>query len=229
LLATGFTGILFGLLPAFTASRDDFGAALKESGARSGSSLGQNKARSILVVTEVALSLVLLAGAALLLRTFMALRAVHPGFDGHNVLTMEMSLAEARFGKTIAVAQLARDAERRVESLPGVEALALTSSFPLDPQILYTPVIVEGRPLGKDQHHGWPDLRIVSARYFEVFRVPLRHGRTFTQQDDGRAPGVVLVNETMARQLWPKEDPWGSTSSSSKAKGPNMKSLHVRL
>lgn len=129
---------------AFRASRDDFGAALKESGARSGTSLGQSKARSILVVTEVALSLVLLAGAALLLRTFMALRAVHPGFDGHNVLTMEMSLAEARFGKTIAVAQLARDAERRVESLPGIEALAVTSSFPLDPQILYTPLIVEG-------------------------------------------------------------------------------------
>jgi predicted permease len=153
LLATTFTGILFGLLPALTASRDDFGAALKESGARSGSSLGQSKARSILVVTEVALSLVLLAGAALLIRTFTALRAVQPGFDGHNVLTMEMSLAESRFEKTAAVAQLARDAERRVESLPGVEALATTSSFPLDPQAFYQGVIVEGRPLGKDQYH----------------------------------------------------------------------------
>jgi len=164
LLATMFTGILFGLLPAFTASRDDFAAALKESGTRSGSSLSQSKARSILVVTEVALSLVLLAGAALLMRTFMALRAVHPGFDAHNVLSMEMSLAEARFGKTTAVAQLVRDAERRVESLPGVEALATTSSFPLDPQVLYTPVIIEGRPLGKDQYHGFPDLRVVSSR-----------------------------------------------------------------
>jgi putative ABC transport system permease protein len=86
LLVTTSTGILFGLLPALTASRDDFGAALKESGARSGSGAGQSKARSILVVTEMALSLVLLAGAALLIRTFMALRAVDPGFDGHNVL-----------------------------------------------------------------------------------------------------------------------------------------------
>jgi predicted permease len=209
LLATGFTGILFGLLPAFTASRDDFGAALKESSARSGSSLGQSKVRSILVVTEVALSLVLLAGAALLMRTFMALRAVHPGFDGHNVLTMEMSLAEARFGKTIAVAQLARDAERRVESLPGVEAFAATSSFPLDPQIFYQGVIVEGRPLGKNLSHGMADLWIVSARYFEVFRIPLRQGRMFSQQDDGRSPGVVLVNEAMARQFWPKGNPVG--------------------
>jgi putative ABC transport system permease protein len=209
LLATTFTGILFGLLPALTASRDDFGTALKESGARSGASLGQSKARSILVVTEVALSLVLLAGAALLLRTFMALRAVHPGFDGHNVLTLEMSLAESRFEKTTAVAQLVRDAEQRVESLPGVEALATTSSFPLDPQVFPNPVIIEGRPLGKDQYHGWADLRIVSARYFEVFRIPLRQGRMFTQQDDGRAPGVVTVNEAMARQFWPKGNPVG--------------------
>jgi predicted permease len=220
LLAATFTGILFGLLPALTASRDDFGAALKESGARSGSSLGQGKARSILVVTEVALSLVLLAGAALLRRTFMALRTVHPGFDGHNVLTMEMSLAESRFEKTTAVAQLVRDAERRVESLPGVEALATTSSFPLDPQIFYVPVIIEGHPLGKDQNHGWAEIRIVSARYFEVFRIPLRQGRMFTEQDDGRAPGVVLVNEAMARQFWRKGDPVGKRITLFKGFGP---------
>jgi predicted permease len=133
---------------------------------------------------------------------------------------MEMSLAETRFGKTIAVAQLARDAERRVESLPGVEALAATSSFPLDPQILYTPLIVEGRPLGKDQYHGWPDLRIVSARYFQIFRIPLRQGRMFTERDDGRAPGVVLVNETMARQLWPKGNPVGERITLFKGEGP---------
>jgi predicted permease len=155
----------------------------------------------------VALSLVLLAGAALTIRTFMALRAVHPGFDAHNVLTMETSLAEARFEKTTAVAQLVRNAERRVESLPGVEALATTCSFPLEPQPSYAPVIIEGRPLGKDQYHGWADLRMVSARYFEVFRIPLRQGRMFTDHDDGRAPGVVLVNEAMARQFWPKGDP----------------------
>jgi predicted permease len=220
LLAATFTGILFGLLPAYTASRDDFGAALKESGARSGSSLAQNKARSILVVTEVALSLVLLAGAALLIHTFMALRAVHPGFDAHNVLTMEMSLAESRFDKTTAITQLVRNAQRRVESLPGVEALASTSAFPLEPQPLYTPVIIEGRPLGKDQNHGLADLRLVSTRYFEVFRIPLRQGRMFTQQDDGRAPGVVLVNETMARQFWPKGDPVGERVTLFKGEGP---------
>jgi len=105
LLATAFGGILFGLLPACATLREDFGAALKEGSARSGSGAGQSRARSILVAAEMALSLVLLAGAALLIRTFIALRAVDPGFDGHNVLSLEMSLAEPHFDKTMAVAQ----------------------------------------------------------------------------------------------------------------------------
>ena len=220
LLVTTSTGILFGLLPALTASRDDFGAALKESGARSGSGAGQSKARSILVVTEMALSLVLLAGAALLIRTFMALRAVDPGFDGHNVLTLEMSLAEPRFEKTTAVAQLVRDAERRVESVPGVDALAITDSLPLEPNPWWSPIIIEGRPLTNSRYHGWADVRVVSARYFEVFRIPLRRGRMFTERDDGRAPGIALINEVMAMQLWPNSDPVGERITVNKGRGP---------
>jgi predicted permease len=116
LLISVLTGIVFGLIPAFSASHDDVYATLKGSGARSGASFGQNKARSVLVVMEMALSLVLLVGAALLIRTFMVLRTVDPGFDAHNVLTMEMSVSEPRFEKMAAVAQLVREAERRVES-----------------------------------------------------------------------------------------------------------------
>ena len=220
LLVTTSTGILFGLLPALTASRDDFGAALKESGARSGSGAGQSKARSILVVTEMALSLVLLAGAALLIRTFMALRAVDPGFDGHNVLTLEMSLAEPRLEKTTAVAQLVRDAERRVESVAGVDALAITDSLPLEPNPWWSPIIIEGRPLTNSRYHGWADVRVVSARYFEVFRTPLRRGRMFSEQDDGRAPGIALINEVMAKQLWPNSDPVGERITVNKGRGP---------
>jgi predicted permease len=209
LLAAASTGVLFGLLPAVTASRDDFGAALKESGARSGAGLGQSKTRSTLVVVEVSLSLILLAGAALLIRTLMALRAVDPGFDAHNVLTLEMSLAEPRFDKTLAVAQLVRNARDRVESIPGVEALSITDSLPLDPSPNASAFIIEGRPLGKDRYHGGTDIRDVSTRYFEVFRIPLLRGRMFTERDDGRAPGVVLINETMAKQFWPKGDAVG--------------------
>jgi predicted permease len=118
------TGILFGLIPAFNVSRADLNLTLKESGQRSGGGLRQNKARSILVISEVALALVLLMGATLLIRTFIALRGVNPGFDTHNVLTIEMSLTGRRFETTAEVNQLVREAERRVTSIPGVSSLA---------------------------------------------------------------------------------------------------------
>ena len=210
LLAAAFTGIFFGLLPAVTASRDDCGAVLKDSGARSGSGRVQSKARSTLVVVEVSLSLILLAGAALLIRTIMALRTVDPGFDAHNVLTMEMSLAEPRFGKTAAVAQLVRNARRRVESIPGVQALALTDSLPLDPSANAAAFIIEGRPHTKNRFEWGADVRDVSPRYFEVFRIPLLRGRMFTERDDGRGLGVVLINETTAKRFWPNSDPLGA-------------------
>ena len=186
---------------------------------RSGTGRRQNKARSILVVTEMALALALLVGAALLIRTLRALRAVDPGFDAHNVLTMEMSLNGARFQKTAAVAQLIREAQRRVESLPGVVALAATYWLPLDRLdrgIGGGPFEIEGRPndeYGASAHY-------VSPRYFEVFRIPLLRGRAFTDRDDALAPGIVLINQTLAHGgsggirwssslLWPHGKPVG--------------------
>ena len=125
-----FTGILFGLIPAINASRIDLNITLKESGSRSGSGFRQNKARAILVVTEMALALILLVGSALLIRTYIALRNVQPGFDHHNILTMNMSLNDARYQKTAGVALLVRDGVERIESLPGVESAATTCSLP---------------------------------------------------------------------------------------------------
>lgn len=203
MLTATVTGILFGLIPAFSASHDDVNAALKESGARSGSGRGQNKTRSILVVAEIALALVLVAGAALLMRTFVALRAVEPGFETHNVLTFEMSINQPRFDHTTAVARLLRDAQSRVVGLPGVEVLAATRSLPLDPNPDYEPINIEGRPPAKDRYQNWAAARQVSVHYFEVFRIPLLQGRLFTERDDERAPRVVVINETMAKAFWP--------------------------
>jgi predicted permease len=158
---------------------------------------------------EMALALVLLAGAALLIRTFIVLRTVNPGFDAHNVLTMEMSLNEARFAKTAAVAQLVRDAQQRVESIPGVETLAATAiSLPLE-GAGFLGFIIEGRPLTSDRIHGGSGLSIVSWHYFEAFKIPLRRGRMLTERDDSSAGPVMLINEAMARQFWPKGDPIG--------------------
>jgi putative ABC transport system permease protein len=226
LLISVLIGVVFGLLPAFTASREDVSAALKESGNRSGSSLGQSKARSILVITEVALSLVLLTGAALLTRTFVALRTIDPGFDSHNVLTMEMSLNEPRFAKTAAVAQLVRDAERRVESLPGVTVLATTTGLPLEPKF-WQPFNIEGRPLAKDRYHGIAEIHGVSPGYFEVFRIRLVRGRSFTDHDDGRASGVALISESMAKGFWQKGNPVGEHIALAHFKGRSVQIIGV--
>jgi predicted permease len=202
LLTTVVTSIVFGLIPALSVSRRDVHAGLKESDARSGTGLGRKKTRSILVVLEMALSLILLSGAALLMRTFVALKGVNPGFETRNILTCEMSLNQARFDQASPVAQLVRDAQSRVEALSGVEALAVTRELPLDQARDLGAIQIEGRP-AKGANQDWVDFREVSARYFDVFGIPLLQGRLFTARDTEKAPRVAVINETMARKLWP--------------------------
>jgi predicted permease len=161
------TGVLFGLIPALSASRPVLASTLKESTSRSGTSLRQNKARGLLVVTEMALALVLLIGAALLIRTYIALRTVNPGFDAHNVLTMETSLTGSRYEHTTGLTQLTRDAVERIESLPGVTAASITCSLPLEPSF-GLPFTIEGRALAKGPYHGggsWRYSSPVSSRF----------------------------------------------------------------
>jgi putative ABC transport system permease protein len=221
LLVSLGTGILFGLIPAFNASHADLGLTLKESGSRSGSGLSQNKARATLIVTEVALALVLLVGAALLIRTFAALRGVNPGFSTDKILTMEMSLTGTRFDTAAAVNQLVRDSQRRVESLPGVVAFASTCCLPLEGGF-GLPFIIEGRPLTDGPAHGGAGYRPLSPRYFEVFKIPLLRGRMFTDHDDAGAELVVLINEGMAKKYWQDANPVGQRITIGKGVGPEF-------
>ncbi|MGB6481969.1 MAG: ABC transporter permease [Candidatus Acidiferrales bacterium] len=221
LLISVVTGILFGLIPALGASRADLSVTLRESGSRSGSGLRQNKARSLLVVTEMALALILLVGAALLIRTFAALRNVNPGFSTHNVLTMNMSVTGSRFQKTAGVAQLVEDARRRVEAVPGVEAMATTCCLPLEGG-LGLPFSIEGKPHTNGPNDGGAGYDIVSPEYFSVFRIPLLRGRMFTIHDDAGAPGVVLVSEAMAKRYWSKGDAVGARITIGKGVGPEF-------
>jgi len=217
-----FTGILFGLIPAFSASRTDLNMTLKESSSRSGSGFRQNKARSILVVTEIALALVLLIGAALLIRTFLAMRTVDPGFDSHNVITMQMSLTGSRFDKTLGVAQMEREAEQRVGSIPGVESVAASCSLPLQ-GALGLPFDIEGRPAtGNNQNQNGAEWVNISPQLFQTFHIPLLRGREFTDLDDGSAPGVVIINESFAKQYWPKGNPIGERITIGKGMGPDF-------
>lgn len=215
------TGILFGLIPALGASSADLSATLKESSSRSGTGFRQNKARSLLVVTEMALALILLIGAALLIRTFVALRSVDPGFDAHNVLTMQMSLTGPRFEKTAGVARMVRDSLQRIKSVPGVEAAAATCCLPLEGGF-GLPFIISGRPLADRPSHGgggwWP----VSEGYFEVFKIPILRGRGFNDRDTASSPRVVIVNQAMAREFWPKGDPLNDQLIIGKGVGPEF-------
>jgi putative ABC transport system permease protein len=215
------TGILFGLFPAIGASRPDLNSTLKDSSNRSGTGFRQNKARSLLVISEVSLALILLIGAALLIRTFVALRSVDPGFNPHNVLTMYMSLTGDRFEKTAGVAQLARLGRERINAIPGVEASASTCCLPLEGGF-GLPFIVVGRPLGKEQQTGGAGWMSTSPGYFDVFRIPILRGRDFTDNDTASAPGVVLINQAMAKQYWPKDNPVGQQIIIGKGVGPQF-------
>ncbi len=200
------TGILFGLIPALESSRPDLSATLKESGGRGGTSFRHNKTRTVLVVTEVALAVVLLAGSALLIRTSLALAAVKPGFDATNVLTMRTSMNSPQFATSAGADRMLHEGIERLRALPGVEMASATCCVPLEGGY-GLPFIVMGRPLTDGPFHGGGGWNTVSPGYFEVFRIPLLAGRTFTDRDDGASAPVVIINQAMAKRTWPKSDP----------------------
>ena len=215
------TGILFGLFPAFSASRTDLNSTLKESSSRSGTGFRQSKARSLLVISEVSLALVLLVGSALLIRTFIALRAVAPGFESHNILTLEMSLTGDRFQKTAGVAQLSREGRDRLNAIPGVEISASTCCLPIEGEF-GLPFTIVGRPPVKGNDTPGGGWMSASPGYFSLFKIPILRGRDFAESDTGSAPGVVLINEAMAKQFWPKENPVGQQIVIGKEVGPDF-------
>lgn len=200
------TGILFGLFPAISTSRINLANALKESSSQAGVGLRTGKVRSVLVIGEVALALVLVVGASLLIRTFMKLQAVDPGFDTHNVLTMAMSLSGERFQRTAGVAQIVRDGTERLLNVPGVSTAAAACCLPLQGGF-GLPFDIVGRPKGNDPNSGGAGYLPISWSYFDAFKVPIVRGRSFTEHDDGSAPGVVIINEAMAKKFWPNGDP----------------------
>jgi putative ABC transport system permease protein len=202
------TSLLFGLLPALQVSRTDLVSVLKEAGGRTGASLRQTRTRGVLVALEVGLATILLCGAVLLIRSFVALHGVDPGFDAHNVLTMRFSLAGPKFAHTQDVDRMARELVERVERLPGVASAALASGLPLESGVdmLFN---IPGRPFESGYKFvGDVQWRFVSPHYFDVFRIPLRGGRLFREQEP---QPTVIVNEAFARKFWPRANPVGKT------------------
>jgi putative ABC transport system permease protein len=200
------TGILFGLAPAISASRSDLITSLNENSDRSGMGLRHGKIRSLLVVSEIALALVLVIGAALLIRTFLKLEEVNPGFTTHNVLSASMSISGSRFRRTGPVAEIVRDGRERLMAVPGVLDAAASDCLPLQ-GCFGMGFDVLGRPRGETPFTGMAGFFSVSWSYFSTFQIPLLRGRAFTEQDDSAAPGVVIINQAMARKYWSKRDP----------------------
>jgi predicted permease len=216
------TGLLFGLAPALQLSRPGLSGILKDAGTRGATNVRLTRARGLLVVAETALAVVLLIGAALLIRTFIGLRTVAPGIESHNVLTLQTSLAGQRYATTPEVERLTRRVVERLDSLPGVEAAALTVSLPVEggPDL---PFRIEGRALAADaQFHGDEQWRFVSPQYFKALKIPLLRGRSFDERDAQSAPPVVLVNAAMAAKYWPSQDAVGQRITIGKGLGPEF-------
>ena len=214
------TGVIFGLFPALHASRTDLSTTMKESSGRSGSGFRQNKARAFLIVSEVGLALVLLVGAALFIRTFVALRAVNPGFDSRQVLTLRTSLIGPRFATSSAVGELIRAGTERLATLPGVEVAAASCCVPLEGGFGLT-FTIEGRPL-EGPFHGGGGFTPISPTYFSAFRIPIARGRAFTDRDGAGTPGVVIINQAMAERYWPKGNPLADSITIGRGLGPGM-------
>ena len=200
------TGVLFGLAPAVQASRINVNGVLKET-ARQGGGGARGHLRKGLVVIEVALSLVLLAGASLLVRSFINLRGVATGFDSHNVLTFRLDLKGEKYDSAAEESAFYRDALERIGRLPGVESAAATNVLPLQAQF-NMPVVFGGRPDSVSAQ-----FRLVTADYFRLMKIAVQKGRAFTEADKSGTQPVVIVNESFARRFLSGVDPFTQTLS----------------
>ena len=203
------TGIIFGLFPALQSSHADLNSVLKDSSGRWGTDLRHNQTRGVLMIAEVSLAVVLLVGSALLIRSFSALYAVDLGFETKNVVTTGVLLAGPKYSKSADVAETVRRGLEHLRALPGVVAAGTTCCLPLAQGNYSLNFDIAGRPsatLSSAQDVGWAT---VSPGYFDVFKIPVKRGRAFTDQDDNKSPAVVVINERMAQQYWKDRDPLG--------------------
>jgi predicted permease len=209
LAASVLTGFLFGLAPALQSSRFDLNEALKEGGRGGTDGRGRKRVRSLLIVSEVALSLVLLVGAGLLIKSFVKLRNTDPGFDPGNTLTASVSLAPVRYDTDEKVADFCRLLVERVRALPGVESVGAVTPLPLSENNFSFSFSVMGQPPLPPGQGQSASARFVTPDYFRAQRIPLRAGRAFTEADKAGAPAVIIINEAFARRYLPGVEPLG--------------------
>jgi putative ABC transport system permease protein len=208
MLVSLLTGLLFGIAPAMAVSRTNVYETLKEGGRGASESLGRNRLRGLLVVSEVALALLLMIGASLMIRSFFKLQGVDPGFNPEGLLTASIELPVSRYSRPEQQIAFYRQLEERLERAPRVTA-GMVSVLPLSGRNQGMPLLVEGRPVTGPSDVPILYFRTVNTKYFQAMQIPLRKGRGFSERDVQGAPRVLIVNETMARRFWPNENPIG--------------------
>ncbi|HST19532.1 MAG TPA: ABC transporter permease [Blastocatellia bacterium] len=196
------TGIIFGLAPAYQSSKPDLNEALKE-GSKSSTGIRRARLRSLLVVSEIALALVLLIGAGLMIKSLNRLLAVNPGFDTENLLTFGLSLPMNRYSETDRVVAIQDQLLARIESLPGVKGAATTDLLPLSGGGNTGTLQIEGQPVPPPDERTEFNIRTISPNYFSVMGIPLVKGRFFTERDNNDRPRMLVINQTMADRVFP--------------------------
>lgn len=208
LMVSVLVGVVFGIFPALQLSRTNVNETLRDEGRSNTGSHRRTQLKGLLVVGQVALSLLLLIGAGLLVRSFARLLRVEPGFDPNNVLSMYISLPTVQYGDTQKQIAFFDELLRRLSALPGVRSAAISAALPLKP-VRITPILPEGQPDVPLPERPYIIIEAVSARFFETMRIPLLNGRSFTDADNAQAPRVIIINEALARRFWPNQNPVG--------------------
>ncbi len=209
LLLSLLTSFLFGLAPALQASKLDLNETLKEGGRGNSGGSKQNRLRSLLVIIEVALALVLLIASGLMIKSFLRLQDVNPGFNSENLITLEMQLPEGKYADKERQAIFQQQLVQRVSQVPGVQSVGTVDNLPFSGNEFNIGVTIEGQPPLSNAERPRVFLRNVSSKYFEAMGVPLRKGRNFSDNDNLNAPLIAVINETAARRFWPNEEPLG--------------------
>lgn len=211
LFITLLTAFFFGLFPALTAAKINLNETLSEGSSKLSGERTGKRLRSALIVAEVAVTIVLLSGATLILRSFVNLNRVNLGFDPHNVLTMQLNPRGAKYGKPEARREFYRQLIDRLEAQPGVIAASAVLIRPMEGHVGWdVPFTLEGQSVGESQKNIVPNFEAITPHYFRTFRIPIKAGREFTDQDTDQAPLAIIINETMARSLFgPDADPLG--------------------
>jgi putative ABC transport system permease protein len=203
------TGVIAGILPALHLSRANVNQALKQGLGRTDTDSSGNRTRSILVVLEVSLSLVLLIGAGLMIRSFQMLHEVNPGFESHGVLTMTPAVSRKTFSQPLQQISFNDRVLERVRALPGVVSAGMIDDIPLGANGSDQPIAVEGRPVVPMAEQPEVDVRVISSGYISALQIPLLRGRDFDETDVAGRPPSTLISASLAKQFWPNENPIG--------------------